>query len=164
MIPNKKPDPAKELEKLERLCVQSELCAFDVMMRLRKRGIVGETATKILASLVKNRFVDDERFANAFAYTKAQAAWGPMKIKLALAQKQIKDTVVRNAIAQVEQRFFDDGLLRAVRTKAMSLGIEGAPDFEDTQKIVRFAVGRGFEPAKVIALIKEPEKWQSKEF
>lgn len=160
----KLPDPAAELAKLERVCVQSELCTFDVKTRLRKRGIVGEIANKILDSLVSNRFVDDVRFADAFAYTKAQAGWGPMKIKAALVQKQIKEAVAQNAIEQVECRFFEEGLLRAVRTKAHALGLDAAVTFEGAQKILRFAGGRGFEPAKIIALLKQPEKWMSEDY
>lgn len=164
MIQHKRPDPASELVKLEKICVQSELCAHDVMTRLRKRGITGESAEKILNTLIKTGFVDDVRFANAFAYTKAQAAWGPLKIKAALAQKQIKGAVAQEALDQVEPRHFEDGLLRAIRTKADALGIENARTFEGAQKILRFAAGRGFEPAKIIALLKKPEKWQSEDF
>ena len=161
MIAKKQPDLAAELAKLEGVCVQSELCSFDVLSRLQRRGIFGEEADKILNSLITNKFVDDVRFAYAFAYSKAQSAWGPAKIKAALAQKRINSLTVQKALAQVDSALFDDGLLRTVRAKAMSTGREKANTFEGCQKIAKYAIGRGFAAEKVIALIKDRKKWQS---
>ncbi len=163
MITPPTPDPKAELAKLERICAQSELCSFDVLTRLRKRGITGNTALKILNSLVDNSFVNDERFATAFAYTKARAAWGPLKIKASLAQKRITGEVARQAIEQVEYEVFEEGLIRAIQTKAAAMRLTQPPTFDESQKILRFAAGRGFEVSTALALLKKPEKWLLKD-
>ena len=68
----------KVLERLQRQCARMEYCVSDIRRKALK-AMEGDpdAADRIVASLVKDRFVDDRRFAAAFAREKsALQGWG----------------------------------------------------------------------------------------
>ena len=94
----------KVLERLQRQCARAESCTFDVRRKAVK-ALEGDTeaAERIVASLVKDRFVDDARYAAAFAREKAALqGWGPVKIRFQLRGKGIPDEVITEALGEVD--------------------------------------------------------------
>ena len=76
----------KVLERLQRQCARMEYCVSDIRRKALK-AMEGDpdAADRIVASLVKDRFVDDRRFAAAFAREKsALQGWGTVKIRFQL--------------------------------------------------------------------------------
>ena len=94
----------KVLERLQRQCARAESCTFDVRRKAVK-ALEGDTeaAERIVASLVKDRFVDDARYAAAFAREKAALqGWGPVKIRFQLRGKGIPDETITEALGEVD--------------------------------------------------------------
>ena len=92
------------LERLQRQCARAESCTFDVRRKAVK-ALEGDTeaAERIVASLVKDRFVDDARYAAAFAREKAALqGWGPVKIRFQLRGKGIPDETITEALGEVD--------------------------------------------------------------
>ena len=62
-----------------------------------------DAADRIVASLVKDRFVDDRRFASAFAREKsALQGWGAVKIRFLLRGKGIPDDTITEALEGID--------------------------------------------------------------
>ena len=82
-------DFAKMLDRLQTQCVKREYCRSDIFRKaLTAFDGDKDAAERLVASLVEDRFVDDSRYAAAFAREKARlSGWGPVKISFALTAK-----------------------------------------------------------------------------
>ena len=72
----------KVLDKIQSQCVRREYCTSDIRAKVLN-AVEGdeETADEMVASLVADKFVDDLRYASAFAREKsAISGWGAQKI------------------------------------------------------------------------------------
>ena len=97
-------EEGKVLERLQRQCARAEYCPSDVYRKaLRALDGDAEAAARIVASLVKDRFVDEARYASAFAREKSSLqGWGAVKIRFQLRGKGIPDEVIAEALREVD--------------------------------------------------------------
>lgn len=131
------------LERLERLCSRAEYCSADLYRKALK-DLEGdaEAAAAVVAELKAQRYVDDARYAAAFAREKASLqGWGPVKIRFQLRGKGISEADIDAALADVEPEKAAGKLERLLEAKYRSLR-------EDPQwrlKLIKFALSRGYE-------------------
>ena len=94
----------KVLERLQRQCARMEYCVSDIRRKaLKAMEGDAEAAERIVASLVADRFVDDRRYAGAFAREKSSLqGWGPVKIRFQLRGKGIADDVISDALGEID--------------------------------------------------------------
>ena len=94
----------KILERLQRQCARMEYCSSDIYRKaLKAMEGDAEAAARIVASLVKDRFVDDRRYATAFAREKSSLhGWGAVKIRFQLRGKGISDEVISEALQEID--------------------------------------------------------------
>jgi len=94
----------KVLERLQRQCVRAECCSSDVYRKaLKAMEGDAEAAARIVAALVRERFVDDRRYAAAFAREKSSLqGWGAVKIRFQLRGKGISDEIISEALREVD--------------------------------------------------------------
>lgn len=144
--------PEQALVRLERLCVRSEHCTWELRRKLEQWRIAPGDADRIMASLVGRRFVDDIRFAVAFIRDKYRfARWGRRRIAMALRQKHVNaDALLDDPDVLDPEQYAEilDGLIAA---KARTLDMA---DRADRQRLFRFGVSRGYEPDMVISAIR----------
>ncbi|MBQ6763095.1 MAG: RecX family transcriptional regulator [Bacteroidales bacterium] len=94
----------KVLERLQRQCARMEYCSSDIYRKAMK-AMEGdeEAAARIVASLVEDRFVDDLRYATAFAREKSSLqGWGAVKIRFQLRGKGIADGIIAAALQEID--------------------------------------------------------------
>jgi len=128
---------------LASLCASAEHCQWEMTEKMRRWELPDEAQTRIMERLVKERYVDDERFARAFVKDKVRYnKWGRRKVEQALWQKHIDETVRQQVLDEVE----DDEYIRILRPllqqKRRSLKVSN--DCELNMKLIRFAISRGF--------------------
>ena len=83
---------------LAALCAQAEHCQYEMLEKMRRWELPEEAQARIMAKLVKERYVDDERYAQAFVKDKIRYnKWGYRKVEQALWQKRI-DEEIRNSV------------------------------------------------------------------
>lgn len=136
-------DQNKCLSRLQKLCSKAEYCTSDIRRKALK-DLEGdeEAAARVVASLVQDRYVDDARYASAFAWEKAQIqGWGPVKIRFQLRAKGVKDSVITEALQEVEPQRARDKLEKVLQVKAKAL--QGDPQFK--LKLLKFGLGRGYD-------------------
>lgn len=131
------------LLRLSALCAQGEHCQWEMTEKLRKWEIGDEAQARIMERLVKGRYVDDERFARAFVLDKIRYnKWGRRKVEQALYQKHIADDIRRRTLDDVSDEEYLKVLQPLLKQKRRST--KAASDYEMNQKLIRFALGRGF--------------------
>ena len=131
------------LLRLAALCAQGEHCQWEMTEKLRKWEIGEEAQARIMQKLVSGRYVDDERFARAFAMDKVRYnKWGRRKVEQALWQKHIDDAIRQRVLDDISDEEYLNILRPLLKQKRRTT--KAASDYELDQKLIRFAVGRGF--------------------
>ena len=128
---------------LATLCAQAEHCEQEMRDKM-KRWEIDETAqNRILDRLVKERYIDNERYARAFVKDKIRYnKWGMRKVQQALWMKRIDNDIQQRVLDEIDDKEYLDVLRPLLKQKRKST--KAANDYELNQKLVRFALGRGF--------------------
>lgn len=143
------------LNRAASLCSQGEKCSSDIFDKATSWGLCEEDAARLVERLIEERFIDDERFAHAFVNDKfVYQHWGRVKIRFALRQKGIEDSVISQMMEEVidEERYLD-ACVEALRPKMR--GMEQPLSPNDRARLFRFAAQRGFEPNIISKAISE---------
>ena len=128
---------------LAALCAQAEHCQQEMRDKMKRWGIDAATQDRIVARLIKERYVDDERYARAFVKDKIRYnKWGRRKVQQGLWLKHIDDDIQERVLGEVDDSEYLAVLRPLLKQKVRSIRAEN--DYERTQKLVRFALGRGF--------------------
>lgn len=138
------------------LCSRREYCSSGIMDLLRRKGVEGKEAAAVLERLRAERYVDDARYARAFARDKAHlAGWGSRKIAYALASKGIPAKTVKEALSEVEDGESTRRMEEVIRGKWRS--VKAATPQERRVKVLRFALSRGYDYAAVMKVVSSLE-------
>lgn len=128
---------------LAALCARSEHCQWEMLEKMRRWELDDAAQARVMARLVKERYVDDERYARAFVKDKVRYnKWGRRKVEQALWQKRIDDDIRERVLDEVDEEEYLNVLRPLLKQKRKSIKAEN--DYELKQKLVRFALGRGF--------------------
>jgi regulatory protein len=128
---------------LAALCAQAEHCQQEMRDKMKRWDIDAATQDRIVARLIKERYVDDERYARAFVKDKIRYnKWGRRKVQQGLWLKHIDDDIQERVLGEVDDSEYLAVLRPLLKQKVRSIRTEN--DYERTQKLVRFALGRGF--------------------
>jgi regulatory protein len=128
---------------LAALCAQAEHCQQEMRDKMKRWEIDETVQNRIIARLVKERYIDDERYARAFVKDKIRYnKWGRRKVQQALWQKRIDDDIQHRVLDEIDEKEYLDVLRPLLKQKRKSTQADS--DYELNQKLVRFALGRGF--------------------
>ena len=135
-------DKGKVLDNLRCQCSRREYCTADVMKKAEKalEGDV-EQACEVVRILVEERYVDDLRYASAFARDKSSiSGWGGSKIRYMLSAKGIPKDIISQALDEIDMQKAGNRMEKLLENKSRSL----KDDPQWKLKLIRFALGRGY--------------------
>ncbi len=141
----------KVLDYLQGICSKREYCRSDVLRKAIDR-LDGDRsgAEELVDSLVKDRFVDDFRYACAYAREKSfVSGWGPHKVSTMLLSKQIDRQTIQDALSDIDAERASAKLSKVLEVKWKSL----AGDPQAKYKLLRFALSRGYDYSQVRPLV-----------
>lgn len=144
-------DPQKVADRMRALCSRREYCRKDVMKKVMT-ALDGDVAKaeEVVAKLVEERYVDDLRYATAFARDKASiAGWGEAKIRYMLSSKGIDRELIAQALDEVDDKRAETRLEKLMENKVRSL----KDDPQRRLKLLRFGLGRGYSYDQVTEMI-----------
>ena len=128
---------------LAALCAQAEHCQQEMRDKMRRWELDETVQNRIIARLVKERYIDDERYTRAFVKDKIRYnKWGCRKVQQALWMKHIDTDIQQRVLDEIDEKEYLDVLRPLLKQKRKS--IKAANDYELNQKLVRFALSRGF--------------------
>lgn len=128
---------------LAQLCARSEHCQYELTEKMRRWEMSDEAQARVMARLVAERYVDDERYTRAFVRDKIRYnKWGRRKVEQALWMKRIDKDIQQRVLSEVDDSEYLSVLRPLLRQKRRS--VKAASDYELNQKLVKFALSRGF--------------------
>lgn len=134
---------SKTLQHLQNLCSKKECCASDIYRKALTALDGDQTqASQMLESLLEDRFVDDRRYAAAFAREKSRlSGWGPAKISFALRAKGVSRDDIAAGLSEIDPGEAARKMTSVLEAKARLL--EGDPQIKF--KLLKFGLSRGYE-------------------
>lgn len=125
--------------------------------KMTRWGIEDDAQQRVMEYLVANRYVDDRRYARSFVNDKLKYnKWGPRKIEQALWMKHIDDSIRQEALDDVDNAEYICVLRPLLQSKRKTTKAES--DYEMNQKLLRFAIGRGFTFEQVKEVIDDVDE------
>ena len=128
---------------LAALCAQAEHCQQEMRDKMRRWELDETVQNRIINRLIKERYVDDERYARAFVKDKIRYnKWGRRKVQQALWMKRIDADIQQQVLDEIDEKEYLDVLRPLLRQKRKTIKAEN--DYELNRKLLRFALSRGF--------------------
>ena len=128
---------------LAAICAQAEHCQQEMRDKMKRWELDENAQNRVIARLLKEHFIDEERYARAFVKDKIlYNKWGRRKVQQALWMKHIDNDIQQRVLDEIDEKEYLDVLCPLLKQKSKSIRAEN--DYERNQKLVRFALGRGF--------------------
>ena len=148
-------DEKTALAKAEHYCAYQERCHSDVKEKLYDLGIRKKDYNEIIAALIEENYLNEERFAIAFAGGKFRInKWGRIKIKYALKQKQVSAYCIKKALKQIDEEEYLKTLQKLFEEKLKTLKSE-KNIFIKKRKLQDHLLQKGFESDLIREMINE---------
>lgn len=144
------------LEKAGHYCAYQERSQQEVRDKLYEWGLWPAAVENIIVSLISDGFLNEERFAKAYATGKfRQKAWGKIKIKQGLKLKKVPDVLIKKALNNINYEDYLETLRIIIEKKAALLSEGNA--YKRRYKLQQYAMSRGFESDLITELLKDSE-------
>lgn len=132
------------IQKLKHYCAYQERCHGEVRDKLYRLGIWKKVHDEIIAVLIEENYLDEERFAITFTGGKFRInQWGRIKIKQALKQKQVSSYSIKKALEGIDMNDYRKAAVKLAAKKYASLKNEN--DFLRKKKTMDYLLARGYE-------------------
>ena len=125
MLYKKQLTKEQALQKLKHYCGYQERCHSEVKEKLYNLGVWKKEHDGIMATLIEEGYLNEERFAIAFAGGRFRMKqWGRVKIKYELRQKQVSDYSIKKALDQINEEQYRATLQKLATEKYTALRTE----------------------------------------
>lgn len=144
-------DIQKVTDRMRRLCSRREYCSSDIFKKVSDAlDSDKEAAERVLKTLLSEKYVDDLRYATAYARDKAMiSGWGENKIRYMLSAKKISREVISKAMEEIDEKKAGTRLQKLLENKSRTL----KDDPQIRLKLLRFALGRGYQYDDVVSVV-----------
>lgn len=144
------------LLKLTALCARGEHCQHDMLEKMSRWGVDNAIQASVMAYLTENHYVDDERYARAYVNDKIKYNhWGRRKVEQGLWQKHIDPCLQQRVLDDIDDSLYVDILRPLLQQKRRTTRADS--DYELNQKLMKFALSRGFTYDIIRQCIDTPE-------
>ena len=139
---------AQALEKLKYFCAYQERSHSDVEKKLYEYPLTEEERENVIATLISENYLNEERFAIAFTEGKFRMKkWGKQKIKAKLKEKKVSEYCIRKGLEALEEEEYNDTLQELIKQKYNQTKANST--YQRKAKTARYCIQKGFEPALV---------------
>ena len=140
------------LNKAATYASRCEHCESEVREKLLAWGGSNEEVNEIIAYLIEERYIDNQRYANSYTKDKFRFNhWGKYKISMMLRSKDIGNEIIEEALEQIDDEAYLEKLQQILKDKLRSL--KYSSEYEKKGKLFKFAQSRGFESGAISKVI-----------
>jgi len=142
------------LGKATALCSQSEYCKAQIMEKLSLWNVSVQDAYNIMDYLVKEKYIDNKRFARAYCHDKfCYNHWGRIKIRQMLRHLRLSDEEIEEGMQTINDDDYLEALNDVLRAKDRTLREKDI--YLRKAKLVRHLLSRGFETDLALDAVNE---------
>ena len=146
--------PAQAREKIRRYCAFQERSHQEVRNKLYEYGIYRSDIDEILADLITEGYLNEERFSKAFAGGKFRMKkWGRIKIVHELESKGVSKNCIKAGLKEIDPVQYEETLRTLLEVKYRQIDDDNL--FVMRDKSAKYAIQKGYEPDLVWSLMKE---------
>ena len=140
------------LQKLKHYCAYQERCHSEVKEKLYSLGVSKKEHDAIISALIEENYLNEERFAIAFAGGKwRMKKWGRKKIEYELKQKQVSPYCIKKAMKQIGEEEYMQIVKKLAEEKYAAL--KGEQYLIRKKKTMDYLVQKGFEQSLVATIV-----------
>lgn len=143
---------------MQRYCAYQERCHKEVRSKLIDLEVYGQTLEQIMAELVTDDFLNEERFAKSFARGKFRLKqWGRLRIIQELKRRDISEYCIKKALEEIDDKEYLEVLAKVLFRKSDKIPSSDS-QFIRQSKLAQYAISRGYEPEFVWERIKKEDE------
>ncbi|MBS0028480.1 regulatory protein RecX [Chitinophaga sp. 22321] len=132
------------IQKLRQFCAYQERSHQETKYKCLELGLRGQEVDEAIAELIADNFLNEERFAKAYAGGKFRIKqWGRKKILMELKQKQVSAYCIKKGMEEIDEDDYATVLLKLTEKKYQSL--KGEILMKRKYKTMQYLLQRGFE-------------------
>jgi regulatory protein len=132
------------LKKMQNFCAFQERTIQDVRTKLTEMNLQEKVADRIIAELLRDNYLNEERYAKVFAGSKFRMnKWGKNKIIAALQQKEVPDIYIQMGLMEIDEKEYVSALTRLIVSKNKE--ITDNDPLVRKRKIAKYLISKGFE-------------------
>jgi regulatory protein len=142
------------ISRIKNYCALQDRCQWDVRQKLSEWGLLENTKNIIMIELIKDSFIDEERYARSFCRGKFRIKkWGRRKIEFELKKKNISSVCIKKGMEEIDEKEY----LKALENQAEKKNglIKEKNYFKRQTKLGNYLIKRGFEANLVWEKLKE---------
>ena len=142
------------LQKIRHFCSYQERCISEVEQKLKHLTVQRTMIPGIINQLQKEGYLDEERYAKAFAGGKFRLnKWGRHKIEFEMKIRGIPELMIQEGMVEIDENEYLQTLRELMIHKFNE--IKSDKNVNIREKILNFAFGKGYEMELILGLIKE---------
>jgi regulatory protein len=146
--------PVEAKQRIYRYCAYQERSHQEVRDKLYEYGLHKNEVEDILSHLITEGFLNEERFAKAFAGGKFRIKqWGRIKIVHELEARGLTKNCIKSGLKEIEEPTYQETLRKIIEKKNDQTLEENL--FARRDKVAKYAIQKGFEPELVWKFVKE---------
>ncbi len=142
--------------KIASYCAYQERCQQEVRNKLYSYELYRDEVEELIAWLIEENYINEERFAIAFAGGKFRIKkWGKFKITQALKQKAISEYCLKKAMQEIDMDDYLATIKELAIKKSSEYALRISNEYQLKDKTAKYIISKGFEPALVWETLKE---------
>jgi regulatory protein len=142
------------LDKAMAQCSRREFCSDDIRSKLSLWGVEKNDAEKIIKTLIKGNYINESRYAIAFAHDKFKYnKWGKVKIAGHLKLKKLPPEVISSALDSIDNEQYTK-LLRGI-IEGHRRTIKARNQYDLKAKLLRYGLSKGYESSLLNEILNE---------
>jgi regulatory protein len=142
------------LSKIRSFCAFQERCISEVAGKLKEWKVGQKHAEKIIEQLIREDYLNEERFARSFAGGKFRINhWGKTRIIYELEKRQVPDLIIQIGLEEIDDKEYAETLKEIFRRKNRE--IKDDEPYKRKQKLVAFGLQRGFHYSLIKQVLEE---------
>jgi regulatory protein len=139
---------------IQKYCALQERCHQEVRFKLIEHGIYGDILEELIADLISNDFLNEERFAKTYARGKFRMKnWGRNKIIHELKLRKVSNYCINEALKEIDENDYIQILEKIIEKKITSTTFTN--QFDRLKKLTDFALSKGYEYEIIQDVIKK---------